>query len=85
MQHLLQSNMEICVMATFWQGVGHTETPSLSPSWMARVGQVLAWIGERRARQATLRELQSMDERDLNDLSISPYDFNEIAAGTYKS
>lgn len=84
MQQLLQCNMEISVMATFWQGVTHAETPSTSFRWMARIGRVLSWIGEHRAQQATLRELQSMDERDLHDLNISPYDFNEIADGTYK-
>lgn len=71
-------------MATFWQGETQAETPAISFGWMARLGRVLAWIGEHRARQATIRELQSMDERDLHDLSISRYDFNEIARGTYK-
>lgn len=71
-------------MATFWHGVTHAETPSISLGWLARIGHVAAWIGERRARQATLRELRSMDERDLHDLEISPYDFNEIANGTFK-
>eukprot|EP01037_Dinobryon_pediforme_P013521 gene13519-13640_t len=86
------------LMATFWQGVTHAETPSISFDrsgksfgrsaksfgWLARIGHVFAWIGERRARTATLRELQHMDERDLHDLGISPYDFNEIANGTFK-
>ena len=81
---MLQRNMESSVMATFWQGVTHTETPSISFGWMARVGRVLTWIGERRAREATLRELQRMDDRDLHDLRISAYDFNEIANGTFK-
>ena len=67
-------------MATFWQGVTHAETPSIS---FAKIGQVFAWIGERRAREATLRELQRMDARDLQDLCISPYDFNEISNGTF--
>ena len=71
-------------MATFWQGVTHAKTSTISFRWMTRVGQVIAWVGERRARTAILRELQSMDERGLHDLSISPYDFNEIANGTYK-
>ena len=71
-------------MATFWQSVTHAETPSLSFAWMAKIGQVFAWVGERRAREATLRELQRMTERDLHDLRISHYDFSEIANGTYK-
>lgn len=83
-QHLLRCNMEISVMATFWQGVTHAETPSTSSGWLAKIGHVFAWIGERRARETTLRELQMMDERDLHDLRISQYDFNEIANGTYK-
>jgi uncharacterized protein YjiS (DUF1127 family) len=84
MQHLLRCNMEMNVMATFWNTAAHAETPVVSLNFLARVGQVFTWIGERRAREATLRELQRMDERDLHDLRISPYDFNEIANGTYR-
>jgi uncharacterized protein YjiS (DUF1127 family) len=76
--------MEMRLMATFWQGVTHTESPAIPLNWLAKVSHFFAWIGERRAREATLRELQRMDERDLHDLQISPYDFNEIADGTFK-
>jgi uncharacterized protein YjiS (DUF1127 family) len=76
--------MEMRLMATFWQGVTHAESPSISFGWLAKIGHVFTWIGERRAREATMRELQRMDERDLHDLRISPYDFNEIANGTFK-
>ncbi len=71
-------------MATFWHGATDTAAPAASFGILDRVGHVLAWIGERRARIETMRELQRLDERDLRDLSITPYDFNEIASGTFR-
>jgi uncharacterized protein YjiS (DUF1127 family) len=71
-------------MATFWNGVPHVAETSTSPRIFGRVLRVFAWIAERRAQAATMRELQRMDERDLHDLRISPYDFNEIANGTFR-
>ncbi len=71
-------------MATVWHGATDNGAATVSPRITNRVVQVLAWIGERRARAQALRELQRMDERDLRDLRISPYDFNEIANGTFR-
>lgn len=48
---------------------------------MARFGH---WLSGRHARAQALRELQSLDERDLRDLRISTYDFDEIASGTFR-
>jgi uncharacterized protein YjiS (DUF1127 family) len=73
-------------MATFWHNVPHTAAapvgvPSVN---FGLIGRVVAWIGERRARAETLRELARLDERDLHDLGISAYDFNNIASGTFR-
>jgi len=43
-----------------------------------------AWRTERRQRSAILHDLYSFDERDLQDLGISRYDFKAIANGTYR-
>jgi uncharacterized protein YjiS (DUF1127 family) len=45
---------------------------------------LVQWFSARHARAETMRELARMDERDLRDLRISPYDFSEIANGTYR-
>jgi uncharacterized protein YjiS (DUF1127 family) len=82
---MLHRNMRISVMAIFWDSVIHYATPAKLPAVFERVGRVLAWIGERRAQNATMRELQLMDERDLRDLRISPYDFESISHGTFRA
>lgn len=71
-------------MATFWHGATSETTPSFTDRIRENLHQVSGWIAERRARGLALRELQSMDERDLRDLRISPYDFKEIANGTFR-
>ena len=65
MQHLLRCNMRIPAMATFWHGATHEAVPSLSLRVRERFSHIQAWFGEHRARAQALRELQSMDERDL--------------------
>jgi uncharacterized protein YjiS (DUF1127 family) len=72
------------IMATFWQGSTEALAPASSLSLRDRLSHVGAWFAERQARSQALRELQSMVERDLRDLRISPYDFNEIANGTFR-
>jgi uncharacterized protein YjiS (DUF1127 family) len=74
-------------MATFWNSVPHTaaiEQPKLPSLGLGLVGRVFAFIGERRAQMETMRELSRLDERDLHDLSISSYDFNDIARGSFR-
>lgn len=71
-------------MATFWHGVTTDAAPAITLRVRDRLNSAFAWFAERRARAQALRELQAMDERDLHDLRISPYDFNEIARGTYR-
>lgn len=70
-------------MAIFWNSVSQPATLK-SATGVDRLTRLRLWFSERRARAATLRELSMMDERDLRDLRISPYDFNEIANGTYR-
>ncbi len=73
-------------MATFWNSVPHTATDAVKlPSLgLGLVGRIFAFIGERRAQMETMRELSRLDERDLHDLSISTYDFNDIASGKFR-
>ena len=71
-------------MATVWNDTAHAAATKRNPSIFSRLMQVGAWMGERRARTQALRELERMDERDLRDLRISPYDFDDIANGTYR-
>lgn len=72
-------------MATFWNSTIATDAKPRTSSRLAQgFVRVATWIGERRARTQVLRELERMDERDLHDLRISPYDFNEIANGTFR-
>ncbi len=71
-------------MAILSESVVHHAAPAKMPEVFTRVGRVLAWIGERRAQVATMRELQMMDERDMRDLRISPYDFDSISNGKFR-
>jgi uncharacterized protein YjiS (DUF1127 family) len=77
--------MEIPVMATLWNTVS-VGTPVLSEGVMKpdRLARIIGWFKTRHARRVALWELQSLDERTLQDLRISQYDFNEIANGTYR-
>ncbi len=81
---MLQCNMEIFVMATFWHGASAGSAPTMAVSAGNRLSKVGSWFAERRVRAQALRELMAMDDRDLRDLRISPYDFNDIANGTYR-
>ncbi len=71
-------------MAILWNSVSPAATAAKTTVSLDRLSKLAAWFSERRARAETLRELERMDERDLRDLRISPYDFNEIANGTYR-
>ncbi len=71
-------------MAIFWNSVAPSSAMTKPAVSLNGLGRIAAWFSERRARTQTLRELSSMDERDLRDLRITPYDFNEIANGTYR-
>ena len=67
------------MISTTTPDAARADAPGIA--WTARVGR---WLSGRHARAQALRELQSLDERDLRDLRISPYDFNEIADGTFR-
>lgn len=81
---MLQCNMGISIMATSWHGVTDDVATTAPVGLREKLAHIGTWVAERRARAQALRELQRMDERDLRDLRISPYDFNEIANGTYR-
>lgn len=81
---MLQRNRKGFLMATVWNDTAHAATTKRGSTIFSRLAQIGAWVGERRARTQALRELERMDERDLRDLRISPYDFNDIANGTYR-
>lgn len=74
-------------MATTWTNapaaVG-AAAPSNTQLGSRLLGRVIAAIRDYRARVATLNELHSLDARDLADLRISPYDFDDIARGTFR-
>jgi len=71
-------------MAIFWNSVAPASVAAKPANSLNLLGRIAAWFSERNARAQTLRELSTMDERDLRDLRITPYDFNEIANGTYR-
>lgn len=81
-------------MATVWNSLTHGVAPATttqnaatkqrSVGFLGHIFDVLAWVGERRARSHAMRELERMDERDLRDLRITPYDFDEISKGTFR-
>ena len=71
-------------MATFWHGATTEHAPTIAASASSRLSKIGSWFAERRVRAQALRELTAMDDRDLRDLRISPYDFNDIANGTYR-
>ena len=73
-------------MATFWHNVPQTvSAPVSTPSFgLGKVARVLAWIGERRAELETRRELARLDDRDLQDMGITSYDFDAIARGSFR-
>ncbi|SRR5258708_40186332 len=50
----------------------------------AAIGVFCARIRSWLNKQAVLSELYELDERTLNDLRITPGDFDAIAEGTYK-
>jgi uncharacterized protein YjiS (DUF1127 family) len=71
-------------MAILWNSVSNTAAPAKQAGFVDRLTRLVQWFSARHARAETLRELARMDERDLRDLRISPYDFSEIANGTYR-
>lgn len=71
-------------MATFINSVTQAKTPAETAGFIDRIVGLAVWIGERRARSATLRELERLNRRTLEDLQIAPYDFNSIADGTFR-
>jgi len=81
---MLQRNMEMQVMATLSNSVTQAAAPAHSAGFTDRLARVMAWIGERRARAATMRELERLDRRVLEDLQITPHDFTTIADGTFR-
>jgi uncharacterized protein YjiS (DUF1127 family) len=54
---------------------------SVTSGWLARFR---AWRARRRVYTETIDGLTRLDARDLRDLGISRYDFEDIARGTYR-
>lgn len=61
-------------------------TPIARPATGLRtlLQRALAWRAERAAVRRTLRDLQQMERRDLQDLGITQYDFDAIAHGIFR-
>ena len=84
LQQMLQRNMETTIMATLFNTVADVPAASPSSGLVDRMGRILSFIAERRARYVALRELQRLDQHVLRDLQISPLDFDAIARGTFR-
>jgi len=84
LQQMLQRNMEMQIMATLINSATPSATTGQAVGFFERLGHIMAWIGERRARSATIRELERLDSRVLEDLQITPHDFTNIADGTFR-
>jgi uncharacterized protein YjiS (DUF1127 family) len=54
------------------------------PGLVARFGRMAAFWQAHRRRSRELRELFSLEERDLRDLGLSRSDFMSIHNGTYR-
>ena len=54
------------------------------PALVARLGRIATAWQEHRRRSRELRELYSLEERDLRDLGLSRSDFMAIHNGTYR-
>ncbi|MBN8890416.1 MAG: hypothetical protein ABS99_10355 [Acetobacteraceae bacterium SCN 69-10] len=48
------------------------------------VARLQAWLAARRDYAEAMRALSQVDDRDLRDLGISPYDFEAIARGDFR-
>lgn len=71
-------------MATLINSATPQAATAQSGNFFNRLGSMMAWIGERRARSATIRELERLDRRVLEDLQITKHDFTQIADGTFR-
>ncbi len=71
-------------MAVLAQGA-HSATISHPRTGLGRLISVyLTWRAERRDYVQTMRDLHRMESRDLQDLGITPYDFDAIAHSAFK-
>ncbi len=74
-------------MATTWNhapAAARVSATATTGNRFGLIGRILGAIENYRTRIATLNELHSLDARDLADLRISPYDFDDISRGTYR-
>jgi len=68
-------------MATLTHGFARTSLRGRLHGFATRFER---WLEARRSREAILRELRTLDARDLKDLQISHYDFDAIAEGRFR-
>jgi uncharacterized protein YjiS (DUF1127 family) len=71
-------------MAAFAQGTHSAPLSRPRTGLSGLIAGLLAWHAERREINRTMRNLSQMDLRDLQDLGITPYDFDAIAHGVFK-